>query len=79
MSRESLTLTIQPNGDLLIAASNTCRARLKETRERYDDVSALCELTEPYWTNGSFQPFDAGAGNPFVGLTSAPCIADSTR
>ena len=75
---ESLTLSVLPSGDLLVAASNECRAWLKRAREKshYCDVAALYELTEPYWTNGGFQPFDAGDGDPFVGLTSAPCIAE---
>ena len=75
---ESLTLTVLPNGNLRLAASNEARARLRELQARgMDEVSILCELTEPYWTNGSYCPFDAGAGHPFVGLTDAPCVAES--
>lgn len=74
--RETLTLTVQPNGDLRIAASNLCRSWMKEQREKLDDISILHALTEPYWVNGSFEPFDADQANPFVGLTSAPCIAE---
>jgi hypothetical protein len=78
MSRTSITITELPSGDLLLAAGNAVRAELKSMREasRYTDVAALHELTEPYWTNGSYAPFDASEGNPFVGLTSAPCIAE---
>lgn len=39
--------------------------------------AALAEGLEGYSCNGSYAPFDAGDGNPFVGLTSAPCIAES--
>lgn len=41
-----------------------------------DEVNALGEMLEPYWTNGEFYPFDAGLANPYVGLTDAPCIAE---
>lgn len=75
--KDSLTLTILPNGDLQLAASNDCRAYIREHRENMDDVSILCALTEPYWANGGFQPFNAEDANPFVGLTSAPCIAET--
>lgn len=39
-----------------------------------DDV--LCELLQPYSCNGSYAYFDAGNGNPFIGFTDAPCIAE---
>ena len=74
---ESLTLTVLPNGNLRLAAGNEVRARLRELQARgMDEVSILCELTEPYWTNGSYCPFDASDGRPFVGLTDAPCVAE---
>jgi hypothetical protein len=76
LTRETLTCTVLPSGDLLLAASNDCRAFIREKQSELDDVSILSELTECYWTNSGFHPFDAGAGNPFVGLTSAPCIAE---
>jgi hypothetical protein len=38
--------------------------------------SVLADVFEPYSCNGSFTPFDAGDGNPFVGLTEAPCVAE---
>jgi hypothetical protein len=72
-----MNATILPNGDLKLTASNEDRARIKELQERpIDSLSILRELTEPFWTNGSYAPFDAGEGNPFAGLTSAPCIAE---
>ncbi len=75
--RESLAATVLPGGALCLAAGNLARARIKELQASgLDDVSILRELTEPYWTNGSYAPFDAGDGRPFVGLTSAPCIAE---
>lgn len=50
---------------------------LLELMSRKTDILILIDGTEKYWTNGSYQPFDAGAGDPFVGLTSAPMIAES--
>ena len=37
----------------------------------------LCAMLEQYSCNGSYAFFDAGQGNPFVGLTNAPCIAEA--
>lgn len=72
-----MNATILPDGSLKLTAGNEERARIKELAERgMDDVSILCDGTEHYWTNGGFHPFDASAANPFVGLTSAPCIAE---
>lgn len=36
----------------------------------------MSELFEPTMCNGSFTHFDASTANPFVGLTSAPCVAE---
>jgi hypothetical protein len=72
-----LTLKILPDQSLRLTADNATRAQIKELRERdQGDVTILSDLTESYWTNGGFCPFDAGDGRPFVGLTSAPCIAE---
>lgn len=40
------------------------------------DDCIISVLLEPYSCNGSYAFFDAGDGNPFVGLTDAPCIAE---
>lgn len=50
---------------------------LRELMTRKTDILILIDGTEKYWTNGSYQPFDSGAGDPFVGFTEAPCIAES--
>jgi hypothetical protein len=72
-----MNATIQANGALLLTAGNDDRARIRELQTRtHDPVSILSELLEPFFTNGSYEPFDAGDANPFVGLTSAPCIAE---
>lgn len=73
-----ITATITPKGELRITAGNETRATLAQwlregTRAR---CTIYAELFESYSCNGSYAPFDAGDGNPFVGLTSAPCIAE---
>jgi len=65
------------NGDLKLVIDADSRDELIDAM---DDGKGfwpiLCELFESYSCNGSYQPFDAGDGDPFVGLTSAPCIAE---
>lgn len=46
---------------------------LKEKGEAY----VFAEGLESYSCNGSYTYFNAGEGNPFVGLSDAPCIAES--
>lgn len=73
-----MNCTILKNGDLLITASNQERADIAYglSQERgYWSVMADC--FESFSCNGSYTPFNAGDANPFVGLTSAPCIAES--
>jgi hypothetical protein len=65
------------NGDLILTAEPD---EIEYLRDRYESGgywAALCEGLESYSCNGSFTPFDAGRGSPFVGLTDAPCIAES--
>lgn len=53
----------------------------EEVQDMIDDHRGywyiMSELFEQYSTNGEFTHFDASEANPFVGLTSAPCIAES--
>lgn len=76
-----LTVTELDNGDLEIAIDDTASDEdIQELQERsaiVADAELLSEFTEHYWTNGSYRPFDAGDANPSVGLTDAPCIAES--
>lgn len=65
-----------PTGDLKISASNAGRAWIKEQEGR-GYWSVMADIFEPWSTNGSYQHFDAGDANPFVGLTSAPCVAQA--
>jgi hypothetical protein len=73
-----VTCTRLANGDLNITLSdNDSREELIDAMEGAREFwSILCDLFESYSCNGSYTPFDAGDGNPFVGLTNAPCIAE---
>lgn len=72
-----MNIEILENGNLKLVLEVGDIDEIQYNRERgFNDVNVLIELTENYWTNGSYQPFDAGNGNPFVGLTDAPCIAE---
>lgn len=71
-----LKATITPNGNLKLTANNAARAWLKKQAGR-TDMEILWDGLEGYWNNGSFEPFYAGQANPFVGLSDAPCIAES--
>lgn len=73
--------TILPNGDLLVTAGNACRSYIAEQQRKGEYWGIFADIFENYSCNGSFQPFEPGDGerynSPFVGLTSAPCIAES--
>ena len=73
-----LNCTILPNGDLKVTADNETRQDIADmARGGASFWQIMGEIFEPYSCNGSFTPFDAGDGDPFVGLTSAPCIAET--
>lgn len=73
-----MNITITDNGNLWLELEpGDDREVLREFMKYLGSEEVLMDLTEPYWTNGSYQPFNAGDGNPFVGLSSAPCIAES--
>lgn len=71
-----MDITVLDNGSLRLKADADDQDYLRDHPD-LTEAAALLELTEPYWTNGGFEPFDAGEANPFVGLTSAPCIAEA--
>ena len=74
--KNGVNCKVLESGALLVTCDNETRAYIKEHMpENY--WGTLADIFESYLTNGSFEPFDAGQGNPFVGLTSAPCIAES--
>lgn len=70
-----LILTPKPSGALRLSFKAADRAEIVALQAEKTDLDILIEGTEHYWTNGSYHPFDAADGNPFVGLTGAPCIA----
>lgn len=70
-------VTILPNNNLMLTANNETRAYIKDQYNDGRGYYVLYDLLEYYACNGSFTPFDAGNADPFVGLTSAPCIAES--
>lgn len=67
--------TILPNGNLKLSASNEVRRFIKEN-ENNSYWRTMAELFEGYACNGSFDHFDSGQANPFIGLTSAPAVAE---
>lgn len=70
-------ITIEENGDLTLKLDNQVdRDDLKAILEDDGSDQALYTLLEDEAVNGSYTAFDAGNGNPFVGLTEAPCIAE---
>lgn len=72
-----MDVTELENGNLELSADKDTREEIAERLEEYGFHQVLAELFEPYYTNGGYEPFDAGQANPFVGLTEAPCIAES--
>lgn len=77
MRQPEVEFTILPNGNLEVSISDAeTRMEFADRAGQVGELSALVEFSEAYWTNSSFWPFDAGAANPFVGLTDAPCIAE---
>jgi hypothetical protein len=72
-----INCTILDNGNLKITSDNETRHDIA-TLDGYTTYDTIwCELMEPYSCNGSYTYFNAGDANPFVGLTSAPCIAET--
>jgi hypothetical protein len=64
------------NGDLKVTANNEDRAMIAQHIKERNRWIIWADLLEPFACNGSYSAFDASDGNPFVGLTSAPCIAE---
>lgn len=68
---------VLPSGDLLVTADNETRSEIARSMNDSQYRGTLADIFEPHSCNGSYTPFDAGEGNPFVGLTSSPCIAET--
>ena len=73
----ALDIHVMRDGRLQIIANHPARCMLNEDDNNGEYSNAMFSLFEEYATNGRYALFDAGDGNPFVGLTSAPCIAES--
>jgi hypothetical protein len=69
-------VTIGVGERLVMKADERNREELQEALASRDFETVLSDILEPYFTNGSFRPFNAGDANPFVGLSSAPCVAE---
>jgi len=75
--RDAFICTILPNGNLEVTLADVdAREWLSENLPEEGSDNLFMYGTESYWTNGSFQPFNAGNANPFVGLSDAPCVAE---
>ena len=74
---DAFSIGVMKNGSLKLTANNTGRRWLKQEKQKRNSEDLLWEILEPCWANGSYAPFNAGDANPFVGLSSAPCIAES--
>jgi len=72
-----ITCKILPDGNLKVTAGNEARSDIACGLKEHGYWPTFASVFEPYSCNGGFTPFDAGDGNPFVGLTSAPCIAEA--
>jgi hypothetical protein len=72
------------NGSLKITAGNKTRELIKELQNQatgrvWNYWEIMQALFEGYACNSSFTHFDPSNANPFIGLTSAPCIAESIQ
>jgi len=70
----NLTITKTPTGITLTVDAEAQEALTGLTS---DHPNEMYDLFEPYSCNNSYTLFDSANGNPFVGLTEAPCIAES--
>lgn len=73
-----IDIQVNANGDLKLIADKETRDYINEaiSGDKSHD-SIMSDLLEDYACNGSYTFFSAGDANPFVGLSSAPCIAEA--
>lgn len=74
-----IEIEMMGGGDLKFTANAEGVQWLRDNRGDKSDLDVLFDLLETSSCNGGFKAFDAGQGNPNVGLTCAPCIAESMR
>lgn len=67
----------EPTGNLVLSLDMDSLDEVAEMAESRGYWQTMAELFEDFACNGGYVHFDAGQANPFVGLTSAPCIAES--
>ena len=72
-----MDIQVDLSGNLKLSLEPGEAEEVRERLEQAGEDLTLLELAEPYFTNGGFHPFSGDSGNPYVGLTSAPCIAES--
>lgn len=77
LDEEHLSFTILPNGDLRMEANVPARMLLAESDQGWEYSPAMMRMMEEFSCNGSYTLFDPSRGNPYVGLTDVPCIAES--
>lgn len=70
-------IKILDNGNLRISVDQETQEEIKELSEYRDENSVMSDLLESHMVNGSYGYFSASHGNPNVGLTDAPCVAES--
>lgn len=68
---------VMQNGNLKLTTHDDFVEEIVDAMKTKTDDCILADALEHYSCNGSYTPFNAGNANPFVGLTDAPCIAES--
>lgn len=62
-------------GKLLLTIADSILNEAKD--DYYHNDNFEYDLFEQYSSNGGYTLFDPSNGNPFIGLTNAPCVAES--
>lgn len=75
----NLEISVNQRGNLVLVLDEPGRQELQDKLDNYGFWTAFFDLLEPFFTNGGYTPFDPSNGNPFVGLTGAPCIAEDVN
>ena len=75
----SIDIEIMQNGNLKLSLDSESQEALRDNMQEpdFNRHNTIGELFEDHACNGSYTPFNAGDANPFVGLTDAPCIAET--
>lgn len=79
-SSDLIRLSVQDDGRLcmtLLLVDPDDKSDFEEQYNEFGEIDTLARLLEPFSTNGSFAFIDGSTGNPALGLTSAPFIAEA--